>query len=708
MLQWLEWASIGAQHPLGEFYRHTNANYPPGYVTILWLLGRARLAVPLLAAPEFRYLWMKAPALLGDLAVAALIWRLVARQGLPAATLWAAAYVFNPAVVSDSAIWGQTDGLVPLCPLLGLALLQRGAGAWVGVPLGLAMTVKFQSIAVVLPLFAYVLAAGGARQLFAVVAMAALSFLTVTLPFALTPGQFARMLQAAYVGNIDMQPLATIGAYNVWRVAMPFAPSDDHALVHVAGLALTPKRLGLALFGAAWGAATLAGCSTTRTAGRAYALGIAAWAFFTFPTQMHERYLLPAVAFFTVAAPTSPVAALAWGGVSFLHLYGSFLQRALVDPLITWLAVPAFFVGFFQLRALGATTAPAGNGTRQRWLGAAGHWVTAHIGPVTLVLVLATGASALGASGRLHGLVDELRLTRLGPYRSPAVRIDRGADRGPLVVGGAAFPRGIQLDPGQVAGFRIPPGFGALRAGIGIDAPATAPEAACRAVFIVRGHQERFRSAPLAPGAPVQWIDVPLSIQDTDLTLSVEPSDCAAPTHFDWIDPRLVSRAQLVRETDAPVIYVSDLPDISVWRAWWRNTGYSEWRRDRSVFGNPIAIAGQHYTRGLGVHADSVLEFDVPPGVNRFVTDIGYNDEVGPPIAGREVQFIIRVDGREAYRSPLLHPQERVTDVQVSLRGARHITLVVDSAGSSDGDHADWGDARFVRDHPPSGPTKTD
>src|SRR5690606_31449150 len=63
------------------------------------------------------------------------------------------------------------------------------------------------------------------------------------------------------------------------------------------------------------------------------------------------------------------------------------------------------------------------------------------------------------------------------------------------------------------------------------------------------------------------------------------------------------------------------------------------WRADRTATGGQLAggrgpadgflvVAGRTYGKGLGVHAPSVLTFRVPPGMTRFHTYAGIDDEV--------------------------------------------------------------------------------
>src|SRR5512139_3352592 len=56
MSHFVGWADAAASHPLGEAYARTSPNYPPAYVSVLWGLGKARSAFPILKRRDVRYL----------------------------------------------------------------------------------------------------------------------------------------------------------------------------------------------------------------------------------------------------------------------------------------------------------------------------------------------------------------------------------------------------------------------------------------------------------------------------------------------------------------------------------------------------------------------------------------------------------------------------------------------------------------------------
>src|SRR3989475_1353774 len=155
------WAGELARVGPHRFYSAVpSADYPPGYLYFLWLIGEIS------ATPG--YLLVKLPALLGDLGIAwvagTLAFRLAPsaiRQRIPVRALVAAAVLFNPGVLFDSSVFGEVD-VVPtffvlsalLLLLTGRLSLRRDVAAFV--LFGMAFATKPQ-MCMALPVMLYVL-----------------------------------------------------------------------------------------------------------------------------------------------------------------------------------------------------------------------------------------------------------------------------------------------------------------------------------------------------------------------------------------------------------------------------------------------------------------------------------------------------------------------------------------------------------------------
>ena len=138
----------------------------------------------------------------------------------------------------------------------------------------------------------------------------------------------------------------------------------------------------------------------------------------------------------------------------------------------------------------------------------------------------------------------------------------------------------------------------------------------------------------------------------------------------------------------APVqdAWLADLEPISA------SQGWGTLRRNTSVEGKPMTIAGRVYERGLGTHADAELVYDAS-GYRLFEAEVGVDGEKGG--AGTCV-FQVWVDGEKRYDSGRMTGHDAERKVSVLLDHNRELRLVVTNAGDDiNCDHADWADARL-------------
>jgi len=135
-------------------------------------------------------------------------------------------------------------------------------------------------------------------------------------------------------------------------------------------------------------------------------------------------------------------------------------------------------------------------------------------------------------------------------------------------------------------------------------------------------------------------------------------------------------------------VWLSSL-DVSKTHQGWGNPG-----ADRAVGGHPLTIAGQHFEKGLGTHAPSILYIDLKGDAERFTAFVGVDDEEsGFP---GYVEFRLYGDGRLLWKSGVVNGGNAAVPVDISLRELSTLVLVVNNGGdSSDGAHADWADAQI-------------
>ena len=95
--------------------------------------------------------------------------------------------------------------------------------------------------------------------------------------------------------------------------------------------------------------------------------------------------------------------------------------------------------------------------------------------------------------------------------------------------------------------------------------------------------------------------------------------DGTARDHADWLNPTLQKGSKSVP--------LSSLK-------WQQATaGWGQVSQGKSVSGGPLRVGGQPYAQGIGTHANSVIEYDVPAGCTRFTATVGLDGAA----AGRHV-----------------------------------------------------------------------
>lgn len=103
--------------------------------------------------------------------------------------------------------------------------------------------------------------------------------------------------------------------------------------------------------------------------------------------------------------------------------------------------------------------------------------------------------------------------------------------------------------------------------------------------------------------------------------------------------------------------------------------------------GNPISIGGKIYKRGLGVHADSELVYQLDKEFETLHVIPGPDDaHVG------EIEMKILLDDKQVFTTGKISSRDKKVrkPVKLSLVGVSKLTLVVDSLGNKGGDHASW------------------
>ncbi len=145
--------------------------------------------------------------------------------------------------------------------------------------------------------------------------------------------------------------------------------------------------------------------------------------------------------------------------------------------------------------------------------------------------------------------------------------------------------------------------------------------------------------------------------------------------------------------TTAGVTYVSDMTPNS------QTNGWGPIERDLSngeqgtADGRGIKIAGQSFSKGLGVHSLSEVYYQLNSNYSRFLSTIGVDDETG---GNGTVTFQVWGDSQKLFDSGVVRGgSARAIDIDVT--GKQVLKLVVTDGGDGVAyDHADWADAKLM------------
>ncbi len=318
------WAIGLSQHGFAKFYSTIGfVDYPPGYFYILAAIG---YVWHLFSAHDPGYAVLrdlvKVPAILADLGVGALVYAIVARFASARVALVAAAfYLFNPATIYISALWGQVDSIAGGFALLAIYALLRsedqrpsGAGskgfagtgwivfAWLA--FSYSILIKPQA-AVLLPLLVAFAFVNPQLRRERIVASAIGAGAALLLALALTEpfhpsnpiAAFAWLYDRYHNGAI-VYAYNSVNAFNLWAIRGTLWVSDTQPILGLPqwiwGLVLVIAALALIVWRYVQdrtSQALLEGCA------------IATLAFFVLATRMHERYSFNGLLFTIACIP---------------------------------------------------------------------------------------------------------------------------------------------------------------------------------------------------------------------------------------------------------------------------------------------------------------------------------------------------------------------------------------------------------------------
>lgn len=319
--------------PKGFYSPEVFTDYPPGYMYLLYLIGAvyAKSGISFLGAGHL--LLLRLPSILSDLGCGALL-GLAARKRLSSRTgfFLCLAYLFQPAVILNSSVWGQVDSVFTLTLLVACLALYGGRLSVAYLAFGAGLLIKPQALFI-----APVLLTGFLKQVilrdFSVrrllvnlgeILATLAGMVLLCVPFGLAN------VWKQYFSTIGSYPYASVNAYNFWALLGKSWVHQDELL-----LGLPIRLWGTLLLSCVIAATLIIGLAKrTATVNYAFLSAFLLVGIFVFSVRMHERYLYPAMLFFLLAYVFTPAKQLllCYGGFSLLHFINTAHVLFCYDP----------------------------------------------------------------------------------------------------------------------------------------------------------------------------------------------------------------------------------------------------------------------------------------------------------------------------------------------------------------------------------------
>jgi Gpi18-like mannosyltransferase/sugar lactone lactonase YvrE len=365
-------------------------DYPPGYLYVLWIIGRFTRAIG--GGPSV--FWLKLPSILADLGLAWVAAKLASRLAPASVTRRldirgpaAAAILLNPAVFFISSVWGQVDVFLALLVVGALLMIATGPATFrreaAGVALlAVAVGTKPQG-AFALPMVVLFLAwrhvrsrledaggswtiARGVGRLAALGAVGVLSGLALLAPFRMGPAAAYDF----YARASSTYKVTSVFAFNGWGFVGFWRPDSGSDAFRIFGIpALVFGLLAFSVGGALILYRAWRSLRSGEDEGRVLVFGCASITLLGFAvlTRVHERYLFLPLALIAVLVGRR------WMRRAFVVLSGLYLINVFFPYVyyLKYVGRPAptlggLFETFYgsgssgiQLRALSAVTAVA-------------------------------------------------------------------------------------------------------------------------------------------------------------------------------------------------------------------------------------------------------------------------------------------------------------------------------------------------------------
>ncbi len=297
------WSDLIFQHGLSNFYSlDVFTDYPPGYMYVLYIIGGIKKTLELAFDSTSFTLLIKFPAMLCDVLTSVFIFY-IGKTRLKQFTAWliCAAYLFNPAIIINSAIWGQVDSVYTIFLIISIFYLTEKKYCIAYVLFAIAILIKPQSL-ILSPVYIYSafecinngnkLKSAGKLLLYGLAALFTL-FIGI-LPFV--KGFNFMPIINLYKETLSSYPYATVNAYNLYA-----AIGANWADITKSFLFTDYNTFGIIVIDVIVILSIVLLLRNNSKSNYFFVAGLTNLLTFVFAVKMHERYIFPTLALLLIA-----------------------------------------------------------------------------------------------------------------------------------------------------------------------------------------------------------------------------------------------------------------------------------------------------------------------------------------------------------------------------------------------------------------------
>lgn len=298
MTDWQAWTARLVEVGPAKFYSPTFfADYFPGYLYFLWVIGSLfnHLTPFNFFNKEFE-LTLKFITTIFDCLTAFYIFKIVRIYQKKLAYLATFSYLANPALIFNSSIWGQVDGILTFFLILSTYNLVelRGYVKW-SFAAAFSVLIKPQALAILPVTLLYLIKNFKRKSIFLSILILAGLVITASIPFFSADPLLG--LFKLFGKTAAGYPYTSLYAFNFWAVVGWWQPDDIKRLLFSYqnwGMVLYFLFLFIAIF-------PIIKKRHLKNGSMYLIIALSLLIFFLFPTRVHERYLFPFFAFFLLA-----------------------------------------------------------------------------------------------------------------------------------------------------------------------------------------------------------------------------------------------------------------------------------------------------------------------------------------------------------------------------------------------------------------------